>query len=121
MEVTDVAVPKGTTHLVSKEDFCRIVNFMEPDNLLNLYANYEVEYVVATRSGVDLPVTRSFLSNGAEGCGGFIELLNACPGVKILREGDMKVIIVPSQEDFILPRLVGYDGKIIDMVMEGVS
>jgi len=120
MEVKDVAVPKGTTHLVSKEDFCRIVNFKEPEDLLNHYATYEVEYVVATRGGGDLPVTRSFMSNGAEGCGGFIELLKSV-GVKILREGEEKVLIIPSQEDFILPRLVGMDGKIIDMAMEGIS
>jgi len=118
MRPEDVQVPKRTTHRVSKADFCKIVNFQEPADVLNQYATYEVEYVVATRGGRDLPITRSFQSNGPEGAGGFIELLKASPGAKILREGEKKVLIVPSQEDFILPRLVGYDGHIVDQIME---
>ncbi len=111
MEVKDVAVTKGTTHLVSKEDFCRIVNFKEPDDIENPYYHYEIRYVVATRGGKDLVCTRYFQSNGSEGVGGFVNLLQSCTGVKIVQSPEKKVkILLPNE---IIPRLVGSDGKIL--------
>ena len=76
MEAKDVQVPSAVKLLVSVEDYCRIMDFTEPD------AEGETEsYSVRFEVAKDYELERFF--NTKEAADSFVDLLKDCTGTKV--------------------------------------
>jgi hypothetical protein len=104
----DVQIPKGMKLLCTVADFCRITNFAEPEDVLNLGGAYEVRYRVATWHGEPKTVRRQFHSKTF--ADRFVDLLRECTGVVIESDGEFKAELVHPIADGM--RLVNAYGSI---------
>ena len=89
MRPQDVQIPKGMKLLCTVADYCRITEFAEPDDVLNLGGRYEVAYRIATWHGKPKTVRRTFHS--LTWSNHFLDLLRECTGVVIVSGPDFKV------------------------------
>jgi len=89
MRPEQVQIPKGMKLLCTVADYCRITDFKEPDDVLNLGGQYEVKYRIATWHGEPKTVRRFFHS--LTHANHFVDLLRECTGVTIESGPDFKV------------------------------
>lgn len=100
MWTTETAqIPKGTKLSCSIADFCRIGNFTEPADVLNVGGKYAVSWRWGTAHGKPLERTRRLHSKTH--ADRFITLLKDCNGVTVL-DGPTFVV------DLMMPEI---DGK----------
>lgn len=116
MKPQDVQIPKGMKLLCTVVDFCRITNFTEPEDVLNLGGAYKVTYRVCTWYSKPKEVTRSFQSKTY--ADRFIDLLRECTGVVVIGEADFKIELCDPRVEGM--RLVNAYGSIEEAV-RGVS
>lgn len=84
MNPADVQVPKDVKLLCTVVDYCRITDFSEPSDIVNLGWKYHVSYKIATYRGKKRTTRRSFRSKTYADL--FVDLLRECTGVEIVGE-----------------------------------
>lgn len=98
MWTTETAqIPKGTKLSCTIADFCRISNFAEPEDVLNVGGKYAVSWRWGTANGKPLERTRPF--NSKTHADYFIALLQECNGVTVLDGPTFEVELLTPEID----------------------